>query len=329
METRSQKAKAVLILLGAIIALAMLPEMGLPRAWILYLFIFFIYLTFANMWNLLAGYCGLISLCQPAFIGLGGYTLVIFTWNHLPVFAGILGGAIVSALFVLLLSKAVFRLRGVYFAIGTLVVPAALRDTFLLWRPVGGEMNGRGAGYMLRGIQNFPMTSLYWLAVIVGVASIFLVRALLSSKMGMGLAATRDNEGAASSVGIDIFRLKLVAFMISASVTAIAGAVFFIYQAYISPSSGFSMSWSMTMILSVVIGGIGTEIGPIVGTIIAVFLQFSLARFAGVSMIIQGCLLIVIMVAAPDGITGLVKNSRACRSVAKFALTLTGQKIPG
>ncbi len=319
METRMQKAKAVLVLLVTIIVLALLPKMGLPQNWILYLFVFFIYLTFANMWNLLAGYCGLISLCQPAFIGLGCYTLVIFTWNQLPVFAGIIGGAIVSALFVLLISKAVFRLRGVYFAIGTLVVPAALRVIFLIWRPVGNEFHGKGAGYMIKGIENFSMTNLYWMAIIIGVASIFIMRAILSSKMGMGLAATRDNDEAASSLGINIFKLKLIAFMISAFVTAIAGAVFFIYQGYISPTACFSMNWTMTMILAVVIGGIGTEIGPIIGTIIAVFLQFTLARFGGISMIIQGCLLIIIMVAAPNGIMGLVKNTKVYQSVTKYA----------
>ena len=106
---------------GVIVLLAILPLMGLPRAWFLYIFLFFIYLALANMWNLLCGYCGLISLCQPAFIGLGGYTLVIFTWNGLPVYLGIIGGAIVAAIFAVLISIPVFRLKGIYFAIGTLV----------------------------------------------------------------------------------------------------------------------------------------------------------------------------------------------------------------
>ena len=92
--------------------LALLPVLGLPQTWLLYIFLFFIYLTLANMWNLLSGYCGLISLCQPAFIGLGGYTLVILTWSGLPFYVGILGGALVAVLFSILISPAVFRLRG-------------------------------------------------------------------------------------------------------------------------------------------------------------------------------------------------------------------------
>ena len=134
--------------------------------------------------------------------------MVIFTWNGLPVAAGIIGGAIVSVLFLLLISKAVFRLRGIYFAIGTLVVPEALRVIFLIWRPVGDQIHGKGAGYMIKGIENLTMTHIYWLAILVGVASVFIMRAILSSKMGMGLAATRDNDGAASSLGINIFKLK-------------------------------------------------------------------------------------------------------------------------
>jgi branched-chain amino acid transport system permease protein len=321
-ETRAQKVKGMVLPLISIMVLALLPKLGLPKTWLLYIFLFFIYLTLANMWNLLSGYCGLISLCQPAFLGLGGYTLVIFTWNGLPVAAGIIGGAIVSVLFVLLISKAVFRLRGIYFAIGTLVVPEALRVIFLIWRPVGDQIHGKGAGYMIKGIENLTMTHIYWLAILVGVASVFIMRAILSSKMGMGLAATRDNDGAASSLGINIFKLKLIAFMISAFVTAIAGSIFFMYQGYISPSVGFSMNWSMTMILATVIGGISTEIGPIIGTVIVVFLHFILARYAGISLIIQGTLLVIIMLAAPNGIMGFIKNTKAYQSLSRFAVEL-------
>ncbi len=321
MGTHALKIKAALLLVG-ITVLALLPVLGLPKTWLLYIFLFFIYLTLANMWNLLSGYCGLISLCQPAFLGLGGYTLVIFTWSGLPVAAGIIGGAVVSVLFVLLISKAVFRLRGIYFAIGTLVVPEALRVIFLIWRPVGDKIHGKGAGYMIKGIENLTMTHIYWLAILIGVASIFIMRAILSSKMGMGLAATRDNDGAATSLGINIFKLKLIAFMISAFVTAIAGSIFFMYQGYISPTVGFSMNWTMTMILATVIGGISTEVGPIIGTVVVVLLHFVLARYAGVSMIIQGTLLIIIMLAAPNGIMGLIKNTKAYQSLSRFTVEL-------
>ncbi|PKN25255.1 MAG: branched-chain amino acid ABC transporter permease [Deltaproteobacteria bacterium HGW-Deltaproteobacteria-21] len=316
--------KAVILWLGLAAVLAVLPLLGLPRTWILFLFLFFIYLALANMWNLLSGYCGLISLCQPAFIGLAGYALVIFTWNGLPVYLGIAGGALAAGLFAAIISVAVFRLRGIYFAIGTLVVPEALRVIFLLWRPVGEQIHGKGAGYMLKGLNEVSMTHIYWLAILVGIASLFVMRLILSSKMGLGLAAIRDNDKAASSSGINIFALKLFAFVISAAISAIAGAVFFMFQGYISPESGFSMKWTMTMILATVIGGISTEAGPVIGTVVIVFLHFVLARYAGVSLIIQGVLLILIMLLAPQGIMGFIRNNRFYRSLTRAtAVNLT------
>jgi branched-chain amino acid transport system permease protein len=315
------KLKGSLAFILVIVVLALLPVLGLPQTWLLYIFLFFIYLTLANMWNLLSGYCGLISLCQPAFIGLGGYTLVIFTWSGLPFYLGILGGALVAVLFSMLISPAVFRLRGIYFAIGTLVVPEALRVIFLNWRPVGEQIHGKGAGYMIKGIEGLSMTHIYWLAILIGIASVFIIRIMLTSKIGLGLAAIRDNDEAAASSGINIFNLKLFAFVISAFVTAIAGAVFFMYQGYISPSAGFSMKWTITMILAVVIGGIRTEEGPIIGTVIIVFLYFLLARYAGISLIIQGVLLIIIMLLVPHGVMGFLRKTRAYQSLLRFAAT--------
>jgi branched-chain amino acid transport system permease protein len=311
--------KELLLWIAVLAVLALLPLVGLPRTWLLYIFLFFIYLALANMWNLLSGYCGLISLCQPAFIGLAGYALVIFTWNGLPVYLGIIGGALAAALFTMLISTAVFRLRGIYFAIGTLVVPEALRVIFLIWRPVGDKIHGKGAGYMLKGLEHVSMMHIYWLAILVGVGSIFVIRLILSSKMGMGLAAIRDNENAASSSGINIYKLKLIAFVISATVTAIAGAIFFMFQGYISPSAGFSMKWTMSLILATVIGGISTKEGPIVGTVIIVALHFLLARYAGISLIIQGLLLIIIMVLAPHGIMGFWQKTKLHQSVLHLA----------
>ena len=114
-------------LTGVTIVLALVPVIGVPRLWLLYLFLFFIYLTLANMWNLLAGYSGLISLCPAAFIGLAGYTMAILTWLGWPYYIGIILGSVVAALFAVIISVPAFRMKGIYFAIGTLVVPEILR----------------------------------------------------------------------------------------------------------------------------------------------------------------------------------------------------------
>ena len=308
-----------LILQIAVIALlALFPIIGVPRAWTLYLFLFFSYLAMANMWNLLAGYSGLICLCPAAFIGLAGYTLTIMTWLGVPYYFGIAYGGIAAALFAILISIPVFRLRGIYFAIGTLVVPEILRFVFLLWKPVGGDTFGRGAGYSVKGLDGVSESHLYWYALAVGIVSIFLMRYILRSKLGRGLAAIRDNDDTAASCGINVFNLKLYSFVIAALLTGIAGAILYIYHGYIEPASAFSISWLVTIILATVLGGEGTEEGPIVGTVIVVFLHFLLARYAEISLIIQGIILIGIMLLAPRGIMGFVRNTKTYQSLLEL-----------
>lgn len=303
------------LLIAAVLLLvpALLPLLGAPRNWLLYCFLFFIYLAMANMWNLLAGYSGLVSLCQPAFLGLAGYAMTIGTWLDIPWWIGLIGGGCVATLFALLISGAVFRLSGIYFSIGTLVVPEALRMIFYLWRPVGGQMHGAGAGYMVKGIGDLSTHLIYWLAFLIGAGSLFLVRAILKSKLGLGLAAIRDNERSAASAGVDVFRLKVYTFLIAAAVTGLAGAVYYLYQGYIEPSATFNVRWTMTLLLATVIGGIRTEEGPLIGAIVVVFLYFLLARYAGYSFLIQGIILIGIMLLSPQGITGALRRNRHYR----------------
>ena len=320
MKATSPRQHGKLIVQIAVIALlALFPIIGVPRAWTLYLFLFFNYLAMANMWNLLAGYSGLICLCPAAFIGLAGYTLTIMTWLGVPYYFGIAFGGIVAALFAILISIPVFRLRGIYFAIGTLVVPEILRFVFLLWKPVGGDTFGRGAGYSVKGLGGVSESHLYWFALAIGIVSIFLMRYILRSKLGRGLAAIRDNDSTAASCGVNVFNLKLYSFVIFAFVTGTAGAIAYIYHGYIEPASAFSIRWLITIILATVIGGEGTEEGPIVGTIIVVFLHFLLARYAEISLIIQGIILIGIMLLAPQGIMGFVRKTRTYQFLIEFA----------
>ncbi len=297
------------------VVLAVLPITGAPRSWILYLFLFFIYLAMANMWNLLCGYSGLISLCQPAFIGLAGYTLVICAWHGLPIVLGMIIGAMVAAVFALLISIPVVRLRGIYFAIGTLVVPEGLKYLFLLWRPIAGTIHGGGAGYVLKGATGFSTKEVYWLALAIAIASGLCMRLILRSRLGLGLAAIRDNDRTAASSGIIVFKLKLYSFVIGAFITGIAGAIFYTYQQYIEPNSAFSVNWTMTLILATVVGGMGTEGGPIIGTVIVVILHFLLARYAGISLIIQGTLLVIMMLLIPQGIIGFIRKTRIYQSL--------------
>lgn len=310
-----------LILPAVLVAvLAIFPIIGAPRVWFLYLFLFFVYLAMANMWNLLAGYTGLTFLGPAALVGLAGYTLVIVTWNDLPFYLGIIGGGIVAAAFAALIAIPTFRMRGIYFAIGTLVVPEVLRNVFYVWKPIPGDFIGGGAGYMIRGIEGLSLTEFYWLALAIGIVSIIVMRVILRSKLGLGLAAIRDSDRAAASSGVDVFRSKLYAFVIAAFVMGAAGAIFYVYQGYIAPVGAFNIRWLMICLLATVIGGIGTEEGPIVGTIIIVFLHFLLARYGELSLLIQGAILVVIMLLMPRGIVGLIRRkTRNYQSLLQLA----------
>ena len=185
------------VLLGYLlpaVLLAFLPIIGAPRSWLLYVFLFCIYLAMSNMWNLLAGYSGLVSLCQPAFLGIAGYAMVIGTWMGVPWYIGLVGGGILAAIFALLLSNAVFRLTGVYFSIGTMVVPEALRMVFYLWRPVGGAMQGGGAGYMVKGVESLTTHHFYWLALAIAVISMLIMRVVhIAFWAGVSTDASRSS----------------------------------------------------------------------------------------------------------------------------------------
>ena len=215
----------------------------------------------------------------------------------------------------MLISVPVFRMKGIYFAIGTLVVPAILRLVFLRWRPVGSELQGGGAGYMVKGIDSIPTEISYWMGLAIALGSIIIIGVILRSKFGLGLAAIRDNDVSAQSLGIDVFRLKLSSFFIAAFVMGISGAIFYSFQGYIEPNSAFNIRWLMIVLLATVMGGIGLEWGPLVGTIIVVILQFQLARYAGISLLIQGVILVLIMLAAPQGLLGLVRDLRNDRRI--------------
>jgi branched-chain amino acid transport system permease protein len=307
------------LIVVVIVVLALLPIIGAPKEWVLYIFTFLIYLAMANMWNLLAGYSGLLSLCQPAFIGLAGYSVALVTWVGIPWWVGLIGGAAIGAAFALLISYPVFRLSGIYFAIGTLVVPEALRILFYLWKPVGGPLQGRGAGYMIKDIGNVTMSEMYWMALVVAIVSAIVLRIILRSKLGLGLAAIRDNQRTASSSGVSIFWIKVYPFMISAAITALAGGVFYLYQGYIEPSNSFNIKWTLIMLLATVIGGMRSEGGPIIGAIIMVILNFALAKFSSYSMLIQGVLLVIMMLLSPQGIVGLVRDTKAYKVMVQSA----------
>jgi branched-chain amino acid transport system permease protein len=264
-------------------------------------------LALAQMWNLLAGYGGMVSVGQQAWIGLGGYTLLIFADDlKVNMFLAVFASGLVAAVIAVPTALLLFRLRAGYFAIGTWVVAEVFR---LLVASSTDWLRG-GSGRTLAAAAAFDRAArenyTYWLAILVGVGSVALVYTLMRTRTGLGLIALRDSEAAAESLGVSTYRLKLFVYVFCAFATGIIGGLIYLNLLRITPNAGFTVQWSAFMIFIVVIGGIGTVEGPIVGASLFFFIREYLSSFGEWSFILLGAVAIVMMLIAPEGIWGLL-----------------------
>ncbi len=272
----------------------------------------FLYCAMAVMWNLMSGYTGMTSLGQQAFIGVAGYSMAVMTTTYLASYwIGLLVGGAIGAVLALVLAVILFRMRGMYFAVATWVIAEALKTFFLSWKYVN-----QGGGMAVTGRPDREI--IYLVALAICVAAIVVVYLLLNSKIGLGLTAMRDDADAASSVGVNIFKSKLLCFVIAGLFTALAGGWYFLNNISIYPASGYGNSWTVAVVFIVIIGGIGTMAGPIVGSIIYVALAEILADFPGWSNIILGLIAILVILFLPDGILGTLQK--------KFNFEILSQK---
>jgi branched-chain amino acid transport system permease protein len=268
---------------------------------------FFVLLTISTMWNLLAGYSGLVSIGQQAYIGLGAYGLLqLSDWGVQP-YIGILLAAGVCALFAIPTSWLAFRLRGDYFAVGTWVIAEVYRLVVVRDKHLGGG-SGRSLT-TLSGIDPTVREALdYWAALTVAVLAIAVTYLLLRSRLGLALAAMRDNEVAAGSIGVRVSRAKRIVYLVAAAGTGAAGGVLLVSGLNVNPDSIFSVQFSAEMIFIVIIGGLGTIEGPIVGTIIFFALQQALSSHGATYLILLGAIAVASAVWMPRGIWGVVSD---------------------
>jgi branched-chain amino acid transport system permease protein len=307
--TRSSRIGVALIGV-ALIVLAFAPFWG-DRQTLRLLAEIFTFVALASLWNLLAGYAGLVSVGQQTFVGLGGYllfALVILAGVH-PIVAILIAGPI-GALVTVPVAALIFRLRGAYFAIGTWVVAEVFR---LLASQI--SVLGGGSGISLPASIVIAMAptrqmrefEIYWLALALTAAVLGAIVALLRSRHGLALTAIRDNELAAQSNGIDITRIKLIVYVLTGFGTTMIGALIFLMKLRISPDTAFSVNdWTAFVIFITVIGGIGRIEGPIVGTIVFFIMRQTLADLGSLYLLIMGAVAIVVMLWAPKGLWGLI-----------------------
>jgi branched-chain amino acid transport system permease protein len=262
------------------------------------------YLIFAMMWNLLAGYGGMVSIGQQAYFGIGGYAmLALGNFAGVNPFIAVPLGAIAAGLIAVPVSWVAFRLQGGYFAIGTWVIAEVFRLSFANMSVVGG---GSGTSLTaLRGIDKATREGVtYWTALVCVVASIALVYLFLRSKRGLALMAIRDNEVAAESQGIDVRGMKLAVYVVSAIGAALSGALYFLGNLRISPDAAFSVNWTAFAIFMVVIGGIGRIESPIVGAIIFWALNKFFSDYGTWYLLGLGLLAIVVTIFFKQGLWG-------------------------
>lgn len=262
------------------------------------------YLIFAMMWNLLAGYGGMVSIGQQAFFGFGGYVMLMLgNFAGVNPFLAVPLGALAAALIAVPVSFVAFRLSGGYFAIGTWVIAEVFRLSFANLALVGG---GSGTSLTaLRGIDRATReTSTYWMALGCVVAAVVLIFVFLRSKRGLALLAIRDNEVAAESQGIDVRGMKLAVYVIAALGGGLAGGLYFLGNLRISPDAAFSVNWSAFAIFMVVIGGIGRLEGPIVGALIFWALNKFFSEYGTWYLMGLGTLAIVITIYFKQGLWG-------------------------
>jgi branched-chain amino acid transport system permease protein len=264
-------------------------------------------LALAHMWNLLAGYAGLVSVGQQAWLGLGGYALLVLADDlKVNLLLSVLIAGLFAALVALPAAALLFRLRAGYFAIGTWVMAEVFR--LLVASSTNWLKGGLGRTLLAAGAMDPALRQdlTYWLAVFVGLGAMFLVTTVMRSRLGLGLTALRDSETAAASAGVNTTWVKLLVYVVCAFGTGIAGALIYLNALRITPDAAFSVQWTAFMIFIVVIGGIGTVEGPVLGAILFFSLREYLSNFGSWYLILLGVIAIAIMLAAPHGLWGLL-----------------------
>lgn len=258
----------------------------------------------AQMWNLLSGYCGLLSIGHQVFVGMGAYGMFMVSL-HLGVspYVAIAAAPLVSGMAAALVAPILFRLRDAYFTIGIWV-----------FAEIVAILVGKSA--FLGGQNGLTLTTLreldpawiapvgFWWASVAALGGLVLMVALLRSRLGLSLMAVRDNETAASSLGIDVWRSRLVAFVISGAGTGLCGAIYFLTPAHVLPGHAFDPNWVVIILFICVIGGLGTIEGPLIGTIIYFGLREIFADAGNWYLVLMGAVAVAVMLIAPKGLWG-------------------------
>jgi branched-chain amino acid transport system permease protein len=257
------------------------------------------YAALASAWNLLAGYGGLTSLGTAAFVGIGAYSVAYLgNATGLPLLVLLPAAGLLAAVFAVAVSPAMFRLRGLYFTIGTLALAEALRLLMVNLSVFGGAK-----GIVLQA-RTPPTYALYWLALAVAVVATLAVMGVIASPLSLSLRAVRDDEDVAREMGVITFRTKLWAFALAAFLMGLVGGVQAMNLGAVEPYGAFGLSWTVDTVAVAIIGGLSTRMGPWIGALFIVILGQLLRDYPEGHVAITGVILLVVIRFARRGLWG-------------------------
>ena len=269
----------------------------------------FLAVVLAQSWNLLGGYAGQINLGHAAFFGLGALVTRTLWVGGTPLIFGLIAGALVATLYGIIIGIPAFRLRGAYFAIGTLGLAEILRITV-------GNLMPEISTISPRELASYNILPRYYLTLAMSVLCVAVVALLIPSRVGLGIRAVREDEAAAEATGVGALRHKLLALTISTALAGLAGGAFAYYHVSYYPQHTFSPAWTFDAVLISFIGGVGTVHGPVLGALFYVIIRELLAvKLVEFHLIIFGVLFILVVLFLPGGL--VEAWNRARRLIAK------------
>jgi branched-chain amino acid transport system permease protein len=305
-----KKAIFMALLVAGVVALAFVPTVIESDSIINLLILVFLYTMLASSWNILGGYTGQINLGHAAFFGLGTLATRLLYTEGFPLLPSLLAGGVLAVAFAMLIGIPAFRLRlrGDYFAIGTLALAQILYVTV-------GNVLPTISSLPTQYIVTYRLAPRYYVMLALALFTVGVAYLVVNSRIGLGMMAVREDEDGAESLGVNALKHKLLALAFSAFLGGLAGGAFAYYHVSYYYNFPFTPPWSLDPVTMAFVGGVGTIIGPIVGAVFFVVLKEYLVLNVGeYHLLVFGVLFILVVLFLPNGLVGAWERVRQMRT---------------
>jgi branched-chain amino acid transport system permease protein len=299
------KPRSIFLILSAVLALAF-PLIAPNRSWITVATLAMIWITLNQSWNLVLGFSGVWNFGQLAFYAIGAYTAALLSLHSsLPPFANLLLGGLAASVIAIILSIPVLRLRGIYVSLLTFGFAEVIRLLI-----IADKSGATGGTYGLSGFAGFEFTDLdlasianvnYWIALGFAVLATVVVLLIMRTPLGNGFIALRDNPSLAAARGLSPRTYQMLVFAVSGFIAGIAGGLYAFVFGVVAPTL-MGLGPMTLLVTMLVVGGLGTVMGPVVGTLIISLVQAQLEQWPEVRLMLLGTVLLVMILAWPRGL---------------------------